>query len=200
MQQVMEMHDKRMTTTMQKGERCLPALGVACLLGALMGSLCCSRMEVLQQLVQGQLEAQYTVWQYFVRDSILLMVMFFTGFLRIGCAISLLTAAVKGFCLSAVATLGVLELGNGGYVLSLVVWLLPGWLSIAALLLLGRQAMGWAAARSRFPAGRGKPLLPDGTYYITTIVCVAMILLAAILAVQVTPGLWAAVKSFLPIA
>lgn len=193
------MHDKRVTTTMQNGERRLPALGVACLLGAVAGSLCCSRLETLQQLVQGQLEGQQTIWQYFFRDSILLLLMFVSGFLRPGCVIALILAAVKGFRLSAVATFGVIKMGNGGYALSMAAWFLPGFLSMTALLLLGRQAMGWAAVRSRLPARRGKFLLPDGTYYVTAAICTGITLLAAILAVQVTPGLWATVKTFLAI-
>lgn len=199
MQQVMEMHNKRMVKTIPNGERRLPVLGAACLLGALAGSLCCSRLEILQQLVRSQLEGQCSVWQYFLRDIILLAGMFFSGFLRAGCAIALLIAAVKGFWLSSFATFGVLELGNSGYALSLTMWFLPGFLSMAAQLLLGRQAMGWAVARSRLSSGHGKPLLPDGTYYVTAAVCVGITLLAAILAVNVTPGLWATVQTILPI-
>lgn len=199
MQQVMEMHNKRMVKTIPNGERRLPVLGAACLLGALAGSLCCSRLEILQQLVRSQLEGQCSVWQYFLRDIILLAGMFFSGFLRAGCAIALLIAAVKGFWLSSFATFGVLELGNSGYALSLTMWFLPGFLSMAAQLLLGRQAMGWAVARSRLSSGHGKPLLPDGTYYVTAAVCVGITLLAAILAVNVTPGLWATVQTVLPI-
>ena len=200
MQQVMEMHNKRMVKTMPNGERRLPVLGAACLLGALAGSLCCSRLETLQQLVRSQLEGQCSVWQWFLRDSILLAGIFFSGFFRAGCAITLLIAAVKGFWLSSFATLGVLELGNSGYALSLTMWFLPGFLSMVAHLLLGRQAMGWAAARSRLSAGHGKPFLPDGTYYVTAAVCAGIALLAAILAVNVTPGLWAAVQTVLPIS
>lgn len=199
MQQVMEMHNKRMVKTIPNGERRLPVLGAACLLGALAGSLCCSRLEILQQLVRSQLEGQCSVWQYFLRDIILLAGMFFSGFLRAGCAIALLIAAVKGFWLSSFATFGVLELGNSGYALSLTMWFLPGFLSMAAQLLLGRQAMGWAVARSRLSSGHGKPLLPDGTYYVTAAVCVGITLLAAILAVNVTPGLWATIQTVLPI-
>lgn len=193
------MHNKRMVKTIPNGERRLPVLGAACLLGALAGSLCCSRLEILQQLVRSQLEGQCSVWQYFLRDIILLAGMFFSGFLRAGCAIALLIAAVKGFWLSSFATFGVLELGNSGYALSLTMWFLPGFLSMAAQLLLGRQAMGWAVARSRLSSGHGKPLLPDGTYYVTAAVCVGITLLAAILAVNVTPGLWATVQTVLPI-
>ena len=80
MQQVMEMHNKRMVKTMPNGERRLPVLGAACLLGALAGSLCCSRLETLQQLVRSQLEGQCSVWQCFLRDSILLAGIFFSGF------------------------------------------------------------------------------------------------------------------------
>ncbi len=199
MQQVMEMHNKRMVKTIPNGDRRLPVLGAACLLGALAGSLCCSRLEILQQLVRSQLEGQCSVWQYFLRDIILLAGMFFSGFLRAGCAIALLIAAVKGFWLSSFATFGVLELGNSGYALSLTMWFLPGFLSMAAQLLLGRQAMGWAVVRSRLSSGHGKPLLPDGTYYVTAAVCVGITLLAAILAVNVTPGLWATVQTLLPI-
>ena len=193
------MHNKRMVKTIPNGERRLPVLGAACLLGALAGSLCCSRLEILQQLVRSQLEGQCSVWQYFLRDIILLAGMFFSGFLRAGCAIALLIAAVKGFWLSSFATFGVLELGNSGYALSLTMWFLPGFLSMAAQLLLGRQAMGWAVARSRLSSGHGKPLLPDGTYYVTAAVCVGITLLAAILAVNVTPGLWATIQTVLPI-
>lgn len=193
------MHDKKVATGVQAGKGRLPALGVACLLGALAGSLCCSHMAMLRQFVQGQLEETQTVWQYFFRDGILLLAMLGAGFLRVGCIIALITAAVKGFCLSAAATLSVMELGNSGYALSMILWFLPGFLSMTALLLLGRQAMGWAAGRARLPARRGKVLLPDGTYYVTAAICTGITLLAALLAVRVTPGLWAAVKTFLPI-
>lgn len=198
MHQVMEMNYKTTGTTMQTEERRLPALGAACLLGALLGSLCCSRMEMLQLFMQKQLEGQQTVWQHFFPDGVLLLVMLVAGFLRAGCLIALLTSAVKGFWLSAAATLGVIQLGNSGYALSLVVWFLPGFLSMTALLLLGRQAMSWAAARSRLPAGRGKLLLPDGTYYVTAVICLGITLLAAVIAVRITPGLWTMVKTFLP--
>jgi len=184
---------------METGERRLPALGAACLLGALLGSLCCSRLEPFRLFVQSQVESQQTLWQYFFPDAILLLMMLIAGFLRTGCLIALAVSAVKGIWLSAVATLGVLELGNGGYAFSLVMWLLPGFLSMTALLLLGRQAMSWATARSRIPARRGKILMPDGTYYVTAIICLGITLLAAIAAVRVTPGLWAVVKTFLPV-
>ncbi len=198
MHQVMKMKDHMTEKTIRTEERRLPALGAACLLGALAGSLCCSRVEALQRLMQNQLEGQQTLWQHLLPDGILLLVMLAAGFFRAGCLIALLTSTAKGFWLSAAATLGVIRLGNGGYALSLVVWFLPGFLSMTALLLLGRQAMGWAAARSRLPAGRGKRLLPDGTYYGTAVICMGILLLSAAIAVRILPGLWATVSTFLP--
>ena len=46
--------------------------------------------------------------------------------------------------------------GGSGYAQALCAQLIPGFLSLAALVLLGRQAMALSAARLRLPAGRGK--------------------------------------------
>lgn len=185
-------------TRTETGERRLPALGIACALGALLGSLCCSRMNMLQDTLQRYLESRQTVWQFFLPECVLLLLMLTAGFLRTGFFLALFTVAVKGFYLSAAATLGVMQLGNHGYLQILSVWFLPGFVSMTALLLLGRQAMGWASVRARLPVGRKKPVLPDGTYYVTAAICLGILLLSALLSVRVAPGLWNAVQSFLP--
>lgn len=190
-------HKKTGYQTREKDRR-LPALGLAVLLGALGGSLLCARWPWLQSTLSDRGQASGVFWQALWPDLILLVLMLLSGFLRAGCLTALLTAAVKGFFLSAFATLLVLEKGSGGYVQVLCAALLPGFLTLSALLLQGRQAMGLALFRLRLPLGKGKRPLLDSAYFFTFLICVGLILLSAALTVWLSPKLWAAAQTFLP--
>ena len=194
----MIMKQKAMVKRERGGERCLPALGGALLLGAVLGSFCCIRMERLCLVLQEQ--QMLTLWQCFWPELVLLLVVLLSGFVRIGCWTALFAMAVKGFFLSAVSTAQVLQMGSRGYLWALPGVLLPAIFSVAALLLLGRQAMGWSVMRQRYSGGRGKLLMPDSAYFITAAVCSLLILLSAIVQLRLTPMLWSLLEGLLPLA
>ena len=192
------MEHKKTGYPAKESDRRLPAMGLAVLLGAVGGSLLCTRWPGLQTALSGMGQASGVLWQALWPDLALLGVMLLSGFLRAGCLTALLTAAVKGFFLSAFATLLVLEKGSGGYVQALCTALLPGFFSLSALLLQGRQAMGLSLARLSSPPGKGRRVLPDSAYFFTFLICVGLILLSAALTVWLSPKLWTAAQTFLP--
>ena len=179
-------------------DRRLPVLGLAVLLGAVGGSLLCVRFSRLQELLSSGGQAPVTLWQALLPDLVLLGFMLLSGFLRAGCLSAILTAAVKGFLLSARSTLLVMENGGDGYVQALCAALFPGFFALSALLLLGRQAMGLSLVRLSMPPGKGRKILPDSTYFLTFLICLGLVLLSAALTVWLSPKLWAAAQAFLP--
>ena len=183
---------------MKETDRRLPALGLAVLLGAVGGSLLCARLPRLQEVFSSGGQASVTLWQALWPELVLLGVMLLSGFLRAGCLTALLTAAVKGFALSAFSTVLVLEQGSGGYVRALCATLLPGFFALSALLLQGRQAMGLSLVRLSLPPGKGRKAMPDSAYFLTFLICFGLILLSAVLIVWLSPKLWAAAQTFLP--
>ena len=184
--------------TGQTGERALIVMGGLFLAGAAAGSLCSVRLQGLQNLLLTSSNGAPDLWRALWPQMIYLGVMLTAAFLRQGVPVVWLTMAVKGFLLSAVSTTQILQQGNAGYPLMAARTLLPQFLAVAALVLAGRQAMGWAALQSRLPAGRGRRTLPDGTYPVTAVVCLGLLLLSALLQVRVCPALEAAVCSLLP--
>ena len=198
MHQVMRMGHKQSGYRPPEQDRRLPALGIAFLLGGAGGSLACARLEWLRETLEQGGQASGTLWGALWPDLALLGVMLLSGFLRSGCMTSLFAVAVKGFALSALSTAEVLRSGGSGYAQALCAQLIPGFLSLAALVLLGRQAMALSAARLRLPAGRGKRVQPDSAFLFTAAICCGLLLLSAALRLWLTPKLWAAVQTFLP--
>ena len=192
------MEHKKTGYQTREQDRRLPALGLAVLLGALGGSLLCARWPWLQSTLSDRGQALGVFWQALWPDLILLVLMLLSGFLRAGCLTALLTAAVKGFFLSAFATFLVLEKGSGGYVQALCTALLPGFFSLSALLLLGRQAMGLSLVRLSLPPGKGKKAMLDSAYFLTFLIGLGLLLLSAALTVWLSPKLWTAAQTFLP--
>lgn len=192
------MEHKKSGYAARETDRRLLVMGVAVLLGAVGGSLLCARWPGLQAALLAQGQASGNLWQTLWPDLVLLGLMLLSGFLRPGCLTALLTAAVKGFLLSAFATLLVLEKGSGGYAQALCAALLPGFFSLSALLLQGRQAMGLSLVRLSLPPGKGKKAMPDSAYFFTFLICLGMILLSAALNLWLSPKLWATVQTFLP--
>ena len=194
----MDMEQKKSGYQTKEQDRRLPALGLAVLLGALGGSLLCARWPWLQSTLSDRGQASGVLWQALWLDLVLLGVMLLSGFLRVGCLTALLTAAVKGFLLSAFATLFVVNTGRDGYIQALFTALLPGFFSLSALLLLGRQAVGLTLVRLSLPPGKGRKAMPDSTYFFTFLIGLGLLLLAAVLSVHLSPKLWAAAQTFLP--
>lgn len=192
------MEHKKSGYQARETDRRLSVLGVAVLLGAVGGSLLCARWPGLQTALLTWGQASGSLWQALWPDLILLGLMLLSGFLRPGCLTVLLTAAVKGFLLSAFATDMVLEQGGGGYAQALCAALLPGFFSLSALLLQGRQAMGLSLLRLSLPPGKGKKAMPDSAYFFTFLICFGMILLSAVLSLRLSPKLWTTVQTFLP--
>ena len=89
-----------------------------------------------------------------------------------------------------------MALDGAGYGAAAAQLLLPGFLSLAAVLLLGRQAMAWSVQRQRFPGGK-KPR-PDSAFFLTAAICLGLMALAAAAACWLSPKLWQAVQTFLP--
>lgn len=194
----MDMEHKKSGYQTKEQDRRLPALGLAVLLGALGGSLLCARWPWLQTALSDRGQASGVLWQALWPDVVLLGLMLLSGFLRAGCLTALLTAGVKGFLLSAFATLFVVNTGRDGYVQALCTALLPGFFSLSALLLLGRQALDLALVRLSLPPGKGRKAMPDSTYFFTFLMGLGLLLLAAVLSVHLSPKLWAAAQTFLP--
>ena len=176
----------------------LPILGAAFLLGAVAGSLCCARIDPLRLWLEEQGQADLTFLRVFLPEGALLCGMALCGLLRPGCLLSPVLLAGKGFALSARAVVAVAAGGGTGYAQMLVLELLPGFLSVAALMLLGRQAMGWSALRLHRPKGKGRALLPDGTFALTFALCMGLDVLSAALRLWLTPKLWSAALLLLP--
>ncbi len=179
------------------GDGALLLLGGIFLLGALAGSLCCARLPRVEQLFTPAGQAG-GFWQQFWPNGALLGVLFLSAWLRGGCPLTLAAVGAKGFLTAAQATGWVLALERAGYGAAVSQVLLPGFLSLAAILLLGRQAMAWSVQRQRFPAGKGKKLQPDSTFFLTAVICLGLTALAAAAACWLSPRLWAAVQTFLP--
>lgn len=191
----MEQQKQRQTKSTSEGW--LPLLGGAFLLGAVAGSLCCARMDGLQAWLSGLAHSEWTFLRLFLPQAVLLAAMALCAFLRAGRAAALLLTAIYGFFLSARTAVAVAESGGMGYARGLVQELLPGFLALTALLLLGRQAMHWSAARRHRPAGKGRALLPDRTYGLTVLLCLAIMALSAALRLWLTPVLWQAASLIL---
>lgn len=185
-------------TNLQTGEQALPVMGGMFLAGAAAGSLCAVRLQGMQAILSSASQVPAGIWAGLWPQLIYLGVILLAGFLRQGIPVVWLTMGVKGFVLSASATVQVLLQGNAGYPLMVARTLLPQLVAVAALVLAGRQATGWAALQNRLPAGRGRRTLPDGTYLLTALVCAGLLLLSALLQMRVSPALEAAVTALLP--
>lgn len=194
----MEMKVQKTGKPQQTGEGLLLLLGGVFLLGALTGSLCCARISGVGQLFTPEGQAAGGFWQLLWPNGALLGVVFLSAWLRAGCPLALLAVGAKGFLEAARATGWVLAHDRAGYGAALSQLLLPGFLSLAAILLLGRQAMAWSVLRQRFPAGKGKKLRPDSAFFLTAAICLGLTALAAAAACWLSPKLWEAVQTFLP--
>lgn len=171
-------------------------LGGVFLLGVLAGSLCCAQVSGVGQLFTSAGQAD-GFWPRFWPDGALLGLLFLSAWLRAGCPLALLAVGAKGFLAAAQATGLVLALDGAGYGAAAAQLLLPGFLSLAAILLLGRQAMAWSVQRQRVPGGK-KPR-PDSAFFLTAAICLGLAALAAAAACWLSPKLWQAVQTFLPI-
>ena len=166
-------------------------LGGVFLLGALAGSLCRARLPWVDAwfLPEGQAGG---FWEHFRADGLLVGLIFLSGFLRAGCPLTLLALSAKGFLIAARAAGWVMTLSQQGWIAALSQELLPGFLSLAAMVLLGRQAMSWSVQRRR------KPVFPDRVYLLTGLICLGLTGLAACAAWQFSPRIWENVQTFLP--
>ena len=180
------------------GEGLLLLLGGAFCVGVLAGSLLCARMPGVGQLFAAGGQASGGLWQRFWPDGALLGMIFLAAWLRGGCLLTLLAVGVKGFLAAAQATGWVLALERAGYGAAVSQVLLPGLLSLAAMLLLGRQAMGWSVQRQRLPGGKGRMRGPDSTFFLTAAICLVLTVLSAAAACWLSPRLWQTVQTFLP--
>ena len=190
----MEMKEQKTGRSQQAGGAFV-LLGGVFLLGVLAGSLCCARVSGVGQLFISAGQAG-GFWQRFWPDGALLGLLFLSAWLRAGCPLALLAVGAKGFLAAAQATGLVLALDGAGYGAAAAQLLLPGFLSLAAILLLGRQAMAWSVQRQRFPGGK-KPR-PDSAFFLTAAICLGLTALAAAAACWLSPKLWQAVQTFLP--
>ncbi len=184
--QVMDMEQKKQSNT---SDRRTLLLGSAVLLGALAGSLLLPRWEDLQTALLPLGQAS-TLWSALWPDLALLCALLLCGFARQGCLITVIVSAVKGFLLSAVSAQNLLEMGKNGLISTLCVSLFPGFLSLCAQLLLGRQALGFSLERRR----SRKPALPDSAYIFTFVICLVLTALAAALRLWLAPDLLAAAQ------
>ncbi len=177
----------------EQPDRRLPVLGGALLLGALAGSLMCARWEGLQSALLSYGQAPATLWSALWFDLALLCGLLLCGWLRSGCLLSLLLMGVKGCALSLLSAVNLLGQGSAGFVQTLSVALLPVFFSLAALLLVGRQAMALSLLRQR----SRKPIVPDSAYWLTFVICLGLLLFSAGLTVWLGPRLWGAVQTLL---
>lgn len=175
-------------------DRRLPALGLAVLAGGVGGGILYDRWEGLRALFCREGQA---FWSCFWPEAALLGLVLLAGFCRNGCPLVLAAAGIKGFWLSAFSAQLIDGTGGTGYVQALCMGLGPGFLSLTALLLLGRQAMGFSLARQRQPPGSRKRLRPDGTYGLTFGICLSLTALSSWLSCRAAPALWSAVETVL---
>lgn len=178
-------------------DRRLPALGLAVLLGSIGGGVLYGRWEGLRTLLFRDGPAAAAFWPCFWPEAALLGIVLLAGFCRAGCPLVLAATGIKGFWLSAFSSRLIDGAGGTGYAQALCLGLAPGFLSLTALLLLGRQAMGLSLARLRQPPGSRKRLGPEGAYGLTFGVCLSLTALSAWLTCRVAPALWTAVETVL---
>ena len=177
------------TGTAQNYDPGMLLLGGVFLLGALAGSHCCARVPRVEALFLPPGQAN-GFWPVFWPDGVLMGLLFLAGLLRAGCLPVLGAVAVKGFLLAAQATGWVLALGQAGYGAAVCHVLLPGFLSLAAILLLSRQVL----ARRRL-MGK-KSLRPEGAFFLAAAICLVLAMLAAS-ACGLSPRLWQWTQTFL---
>ena len=181
----------------QSTDHGLALLGGVFLLGALAGSLCGARFPWMQPFFSTVGQAN-NFWNAFWPDGTLLGILFLVGLLRMGCLPVLGAVAAKGFLLAAQSTGLVLAMGRTGYGAAAAQLLLPGFLSLAAVLLMSRQVLARWSLRRQIPGGKGRGLRPDGAYFLASAICFGLAVLAAAAACWLSPRLWQTVQTFLP--
>lgn len=177
-------------------DRSLVLLGGIFLLGALAGSLCCTRIPQVETYFSGGQADGFR--QAFWPDGALLGLLFLVGCLGGGVLPVMFVMAAKGFLLAARATGWVLALDGMGYGAAAAQLLLPGFLSLAAVLLMSRQVLARWSLRRQIPGGKGRGLRPDGAYFLASAICFGLAVLAAAAACWLSPRLWQTVQTFLP--
>ena len=173
----------------QSTDHGLALLGGVFLLGALAGSLCGARVPWMQPFFSTVGQAD-NFWNAFWPDGTLLGILFLVGLLRMGCLPVLGAVAAKGFLLAAQSTGLVLAMGRTGYGAAFFQMLMPGFLSLAAILLLSRQALARKNAIGR------RQLRPDNAFFLAAVICLALTMLAAGMACCISPRLWQGAQTF----
>ncbi len=148
-------------------------------------------------MTDGQADGGF--WQAFWPDGALLGLLLLCGCLGCGCLPVFGVMAAKGFLLAARATGWVLLLDRVGYGAAAAQLLLPGFLSLAAILLLSKQVLARWSLRKRLPTGRGKGLRGDSTFFLAAAICFGLAALAAAASCWLSPRLWQTVQTFLPV-
>lgn len=178
--------NQRRRTTEKRPE---PYLAAALLAGAATGSVWGGKLPFLHALTAGE-SLGAVLWP----ELILLMLLFFAGFIRGGGLLAALTMAAKGSLLAGEAVLRAGMLGKWAYPAAAAMGFFPGFLTLTAMLLLARQSMTLAHLRAQ--AARRDPG-PDGAFFLTALAGFLAVLLASGLRLWLLPELWAAAASLL---
>lgn len=145
-------------------------LASAFLAGAVGGSLLW-RTGISGQFAQ-LLEVKEGFLPFFLRESVLLAMIFLGGFTRMGGLCAVFSLGAEGLFLGWEVTLCAVESDAKSYLFSMAVRFLPAFLTLSALILLGRQA-----ALLQYP----RRTRPDSAYFLTAAIGLTAILLAALL-------------------
>ncbi len=189
----MYMEHKKHTVQAGRDDRRLTFLGAAVLLGAVGGSLLWPRWPALQTLLPAR-PACPSFWESLLPDGILLGLMLLWSLVPWGCLPALVTAGAKGLLLAAGAA-GITASGTGGWLQGICLELLPGCISLTAVLLLGRQAMAMALRRQA--AGKKRAVPPDSARLLSAAICALLAVAAALLRCRLSPFLWQTVQRIL---
>jgi hypothetical protein len=173
---------------------CLLALIIAFLVGGVLGSFFAAHaadqtaVETFLSTPEAAADSAPAVgisagmfFRLMLPDLAATLLLTLAAFFTFGLALAPLALAAKGFMLSLLATAFVRALGGSGYLAAAWVVTLCGFLTVAALLLLGMQAMGLALKR------RTDRAYIDRGFFITVGVCVAAAALTAVLHGLFTP-------------
>lgn len=126
-----------------------------------------------------------SVWRAILTDTLPVILVFVCGFFSVGRPVTGLVITVKGFIISALATTFVMIFGAGGYIVSLALILVCGFVSAMCLILISLQAVAMSARRA-VVKGRG-PAFVDKAYYFSGVICLAATLAVSIVNIYLLP-------------
>lgn len=168
------------------------AMAGCVLLGGGMGSLIWLWPEWAERLRF----SQETLARVMAPEAVLLLALVAAAWLRQGKAVVLAALTGKGLLLSLQVAAPMAQLGSRGYAQAVCLGLIPGFFTLTAMLLLGRQSLLLAEAR-RGRAARRRGGGADLAFFVTAAVGAVTVALAACMRVWLLPPLWTLAEGLL---